>query len=129
MRMSQYKAFGGQSAYIEPAATPARQDALLTFIATCIQETAVPPSVEEMRKHLGLASKSAVHRMLVALEARGKIRRMPDRARAIEVVGMPMVSPVYPQRVPLLDTSVGYQFFRVLPANEFQDAKLVEWKP
>lgn len=127
MRMTQYRSFG-RPAYAEPEATPARQAACLAYITYCIKETAVPPSVEDMRKHLGLSSKSTVHRLLTALEQDGKIRRLHHRARAIEVVGLPPSSQSqgYPQTIPVLDTSTGYKFYTVSKDGPEGDAKLVE---
>lgn len=132
MRTSQFRQFAfGRSGYTEPEATPAKQADCLAYITKCIQETAVPPSVEEMRVHLGLSSKSGIHRMLTALEQDRKIRRLPHRARAIEVVGLafPEPPPAYPRDIPVLDTSVGYQFFTVSKDGPEADAKLVEMAP
>lgn len=62
------------------------QAELLFFIGDRIANTGVAPSFDQMREHLGLKSKSGVHRLLAALEERGRIRRLPGRARAIEIV-------------------------------------------
>ncbi len=131
MRMSQYRSFAfGRSAYAERSGfgVTDKQNACLAFLTQRISETGVAPSVEEIRKHLGLSSKSPAHRLLAALEARGKIRRMAHRARAIEVVGMsaPASPPAYPQKLPVLDTSEGYKFFTVSKDGPEADAKLVE---
>lgn len=64
----------------------ADQRQLKTFIADRIKTTGIAPSFDEMRDALGLKSKSGVHRLVLALEERGHIRRLPNRARAIEVV-------------------------------------------
>lgn len=53
------------------------------FIAYRLRKTGVPPSFQEMSDHLGLRSKSSVHRLVTALEERGKIVRLPNRARSI----------------------------------------------
>lgn len=66
-----------------------RQRQMLMFIAATIRQTGTSPSIEEMREDLGLASKSGVARMLDALEERGFIRRLRNRARAIEVIRLP----------------------------------------
>ncbi len=58
----------------------------LAYISCCIAENGVAPSFVEMREALGLASKEGVSRVLKALELRGAIRRLPNRARAIEIV-------------------------------------------
>lgn len=64
---------------------------LLRFIVEAIATTGIPPSYPEMMEGLGLRSKSGVHRLVTALEARGYIRRYPKRARAIEIVKLPAV--------------------------------------
>jgi repressor LexA len=66
-----------------------KQKDLLAFIHARLQETGVPPSFEEMKEALDLQSKSGVHRLIMALEERGFIRRLPHRARAIEVIKLP----------------------------------------
>ncbi|MET0313317.1 MAG: transcriptional repressor LexA [Hansschlegelia sp.] len=66
-----------------------KQYELLRFIHERLKESGVPPSFEEMKEALGLQSKSGVHRLIMALEERGFIRRLPNRARALEVVRMP----------------------------------------
>ncbi|HWB46539.1 MAG TPA: transcriptional repressor LexA [Hyphomicrobiaceae bacterium] len=66
-----------------------KQKELLTFIHDRLQETGVPPSFDEMKDALSLQSKSGVHRLIMALEERGFIRRLPHRARAIEVIKLP----------------------------------------
>ena len=66
-----------------------KQYDLLRFIHERLKETGVPPSFEEMKDALGLQSKSGVHRLIMALEERGFIRRLPNRARALEVVKLP----------------------------------------
>ncbi len=63
-----------------------KQNELLTFIAERLAETGVSPSFDEMKAALGLKSKSGIHRLITALEERGFIRRLPHRARAIEVL-------------------------------------------
>jgi len=66
-----------------------KQLELLLFINERLKEEGVPPSFEEMKDALNLQSKSGVHRLIVALEERGFLRRMPNRARALEVVKLP----------------------------------------
>jgi repressor LexA len=66
-----------------------KQKELLAFINTRLQATGVPPSFDEMKEALALQSKSGVHRLIIALEERGFIRRLPHRARAIEVLKVP----------------------------------------
>ena len=67
----------------------AKQRELLLFIQDRLGETGVSPSFDEMREALALKSKSGVHRLISALEERGFIRRLPNRARALEVVKLP----------------------------------------
>ncbi|MEO0399164.1 MAG: transcriptional repressor LexA [Pseudomonadota bacterium] len=66
-----------------------KQHALLSFINERLAETGVSPSFDEMKDALGLKSKSGIHRLITALEERGFIRRLPHRARALEVLKVP----------------------------------------
>ncbi len=66
-----------------------KQAELLRFIHERLKETGVPPSFEEMKEALDLRSKSGIHRLISALEERGFIRRLPNRARALEVLKLP----------------------------------------
>ena len=66
-----------------------KQHELICFIADRLNDTGVSPSFEEMKDALDLKSKSGVHRLISALEERGFLRRLPNRARALEVVKMP----------------------------------------
>lgn len=66
-----------------------KQHELLMFIHQRMKETGVPPSFDEMKDALDLRSKSGIHRLIMALEERGFIRRLPNRARALEVVKLP----------------------------------------
>jgi repressor LexA len=70
----------------------AKQRELLQFIHDRLKESGVSPSFDEMREALDLKSKSGVHRLISALEERQFIRRLPNRARALEVIKMPEVS-------------------------------------
>ena len=67
----------------------AKQRELLMFIRQRLDENGISPSFDEMREALDLKSKSGVHRLISALEERGFIRRLPNRARALEVVKLP----------------------------------------
>jgi repressor LexA len=67
----------------------AKQRELLFFIDSRLKESGISPSFDEMREALDLKSKSGVHRLISALEERGFIRRLPTRARALEVVKVP----------------------------------------
>ena len=71
----------------------AKQRELLLFIDQRLGETGISPSFDEMREALELKSKSGVHRLISALEERGFIRRLPNRARALEVVKLPETRP------------------------------------
>lgn len=63
-----------------------KQHELLTFIQNRLEDSGISPSFEEMKEALDLKSKSGVHRLISALEERGFIRRLPNRARALEVL-------------------------------------------
>jgi len=66
-----------------------KQHELLMFIHERMKETGIPPSFDEMKDALDLRSKSGIHRLITALEERGFIRRLPNRARALEVIKLP----------------------------------------
>ena len=70
-----------------------KQYELLRFINERLKEAGVPPSFDEMKDALDLRSKSGIHRLITALEERGFIRRLPNRARAIEVIKLPELPP------------------------------------
>lgn len=69
-----------------------KQRDLLVFIHSCLQESGVSPSFEEMREAIGLRSKSGIHRLVKALKERGFIRHLPNRARALEIIRLPSAS-------------------------------------
>src|ERR1700746_1428763 len=66
-----------------------KQLELLRFIHERLKEAGIPPSFDEMKDALDLRSKSGIHRLITALEERGFIRRLPNRARAVEVWRLP----------------------------------------
>jgi repressor LexA len=66
-----------------------KQKELLLFIHERLKETGVPPSYDEMKDALDLRSKSGIHRLITALEERGFIKRLPHRARALEIIRLP----------------------------------------
>jgi repressor LexA len=70
-----------------------KQHELLTFIHERLEATGISPSFEEMKEALDLKSKSGIHRLITALEERGFIRRLPHRARALEVLRLPDAKP------------------------------------
>ncbi|MBR1777283.1 MAG: transcriptional repressor LexA [Alphaproteobacteria bacterium] len=66
-----------------------RQYQLLMLIEKKLREDGVSPSFEEMKEAIGLKSKSGIHRLISGLEERGFIRRLPNRARALEILRLP----------------------------------------
>ena len=66
-----------------------KQKNLLVYINTKIRSTGVSPSYEEMKYSLNLKSKSGIHRLISALEERGFVKRLPHKARALEVIKLP----------------------------------------
>jgi len=83
----------------KPAMLTAKQQQLLLFIKQHLDKGGVSPSFEEMKDALDLKSKSGIHRLISALEERGFIRRLPNRARALEVLKLPDGVAVLPPRV------------------------------
>ena len=80
-----------------------KQHELLLFINKRLDELGVSPSLDEMREALDLKSKSGVHRLISALEERGFIRRLPNRARALEVLKLPeSAAPASPTPRPIV---------------------------
>ena len=71
-----------------------KQKDLLMLIHARLQETGIPPSFDEMKDALELKSKSGIHRLITALEERGFIRRLPHRARALEIIKLPDASTI-----------------------------------
>lgn len=85
----------------------AKQRELLLFIDQRLKAGGISPSFDEMREALDLKSKSGVHRLISALEERGFIRRLPNRARALEVIKLPdmpgaTVTPIRPAPQPVI---------------------------
>lgn len=105
-----------------------KQHELLRFIQSRLEESGISPSFEEMKEALDLKSKSGVHRLISALEERGFIRRLPNRARALEVLRQPDDSGTKPARA---EAVVGNQAVPVRaperpaqPANDVIDIPL-----
>lgn len=73
----------------EPNMLTQKQKDLLLLIDKRIKSDGVPPSYDEMKDQIGLASKSGIHRLITALEERGFIRRLANKARALEVLKLP----------------------------------------
>ncbi|MEO1967830.1 MAG: transcriptional repressor LexA [Sphingomonadaceae bacterium] len=84
----------------------AKQHELIRFIQARLEETGISPSFEEMKEALDLKSKSGVHRLISALEERGFLRRLPNRARALEVIKTPGDAVVRPKATPSANDSV-----------------------
>ena len=63
-----------------------KQHELLVYINARLQDTGICPSFDEMKDALGLKSKSGIHRLITGLEERGFVRRLPHRARALEIL-------------------------------------------
>jgi repressor LexA len=78
-----------------------KQHELLLYIDRRLNETGISPSFEEMKEALDLKSKSGVHRLISALVERGFIRRLPNRARALEVLKIPEASKSTPEKAPV----------------------------
>src|SRR5215207_2142513 len=94
----------------------AKQRELLLFIDERLKESGISPSFDEMREALDLKSTSGVHRLISALEERGFIRRLPNRARALEVVKMPEIAA--PAAVPSSANVTQLRPAARAPANE-----------
>src|ERR1700738_5217820 len=100
-----------------------KQSELLRFIHERLQEAGVPPSFDEMKEALDLRSKSGIHRLILALEERNFIRRLPNRARAIEVLRLPESATVSSPRSQKFSPSViEGNLGRVRPARPFSRA-------
>ncbi|MFD1332967.1 transcriptional repressor LexA [Methylopila musalis] len=102
-----------------------KQYELLRFIHERLKESGVPPSFDEMKDALDLKSKSGIHRLIMALEERGFIRRLPNRARALEVLKLPeaaapvVTRPVTTRFTPnVIEGNLG----KVRPARPDEDA-------
>lgn len=102
-----------------------KQSELLRFINERLKEAGVPPSFDEMKDALDLRSKSGIHRLIMALEERGFIRRLPNRARALEVLRLPdsstPSSPPRGGRFPVIEGNLGRVRANV-PAEEISAA-------
>src|SRR3954453_23383341 len=100
-----------------------KQHELLRFIHERLKEQGVPPSFDEMKDALDLRSKSGIHRLIMALEERGFIRRLPNRARALEVLRVPEQSvPSSAPRGRFSPNVIEGNLGRVRPRNELHAA-------
>src|SRR5579862_9210835 len=92
-----------------------KQHELLLYINRRLADSGVSPSFEEMKEALGLKSKSGIHRLISGLEERGFIRRLPHRARALEVVKLPEESAAKAPRGKFSPTVIKGDFKTALP--------------
>jgi repressor LexA len=97
----------------------AKQHELLLFIHHRLADTGVSPSFEEMKEALDLKSKSGVHRLIGALEERQFLRRLPNRARALEVVRLPGESAPARRAAPVTDIATARARRAPQPAGAF----------
>lgn len=107
-----------------------KQKELLLFIHERMQDSGVPPSFDEMKEALDLKSKSGIHRLITALVERGFIRRLPHRARAIEVIKLPEGSGEGPAKRPgfqpsVIEGSRGKNRELAMPASQVIDSRTV----
>ncbi|HZW15180.1 MAG TPA: transcriptional repressor LexA [Brevundimonas sp.] len=104
-----------------------KQHELLMFIHERIKETGVSPSFDEMKEALDLASKSGIHRLITALEERGFLRRLPHRARALEVVKLPEQATASRGRQPFRPDVIegGGRPFAAEPANDTRELSVM----
>lgn len=98
-----------------------KQYELLRFINERLSESGVPPSFDEMKDALDLRSKSGIHRLITALEERGFIRRLPNRARAIEVIKLPEASTTGNARRGFTPSVIEGTLGKVRPASNSPD--------
>src|SRR5215467_5866293 len=104
-----------------------KQRELLLFINQRLAATGVSPSFDEMKDALNLKSKSGIHRLVSGLEERGFIRRLPHRARALEVVKLPEESAVSADRGQFSPTVIRGDFTgSLIGAPVANDAEAVE---
>ena len=106
----------------------AKQHELIRFIQQRLEDTGISPSFEEMKEALDLKSKSGVHRLISALEERGFILRLPNRARALEVVKLPenavMGSPAPVAANDAVSAAIPAKAVAPEPANDIIDVPL-----
>ena len=88
-----------------------KQKDLLVLIRDRLNTEGVPPSFDEMKDAIGLKSKSGIHRLIMGLEERGFIKRMPNRARALEILRMPDNMEAKGAKAPLRKTRMSERAF------------------
>jgi len=101
-----------------------KQYELLRFIESRLGEDGVSPSFDEMKEALGLKSKSGIHRLITALVERGFIRRLPHRARALEILKLP--EDVQPSHSPAQQTQQAVQELTNVVSGHFMKTSPVE---
>ena len=96
-----------------------KQADLLSYIRLYMSETGISPSFDEMKEAMDLKSKSGIHRLLVALEERGLIRRLPNRARCIELMrkSNKVRAPLRLATTDALIDEIEHRGFTVIPAG------------
>jgi len=103
----------------------AKQHELLHFIQQRLDASGISPSFEEMKEALGLKSKSGIHRLISALEERGFLRRLPNRARALEVLKVPEAAkPAAPARENVVPLRKSPPAMRPIAANDIVEVPL-----
>jgi len=102
----------------------AKQHELLHFIQQKLDTSGISPSFEEMKEALGLKSKSGIHRLISALEERGFLRRLPNRARALEVLKVPEAAKAAPARENVVPLRKSAPALRPIAANDIIEVPL-----
>lgn len=102
----------------------AKQHELLYFIQERLDSSGISPSFEEMKEALGLKSKSGIHRLISALEERGFLRRLPNRARALEVLKVPEAAKAAPVRENVVPLRKAAPAMRPIAANDIIEVPL-----
>ncbi len=102
----------------------AKQHELLHFIQQKLDASGISPSFEEMKEALGLKSKSGIHRLISALEERGFLRRLPNRARALEVLKVPEAAKTAPVRENVVPLRKPAPAMRPIAANDIIEVPL-----
>lgn len=102
----------------------AKQHELLHFIQQKLDTSGISPSFEEMKEALGLKSKSGIHRLISALEERGFLRRLPNRARALEVLKIPEAAKAAPARENVVPLRKSPPAMRPIAANDIIEVPL-----
>ncbi len=98
-----------------------KQHELLLYINRRLAESGISPSFEEMKEALSLKSKSGIHRLISGLEERGFIRRLPHRARALEVVKLPEETAAKGRPTKFSPTVIKGDFKTALPGMAVND--------